>query len=74
MLAPSFSVESPDVAVSDGALYSAYRYHTSAVRTSPGGHVALGPTTRTFHFKTELRVPRCGALIVGLGGNNGTTR
>jgi myo-inositol-1-phosphate synthase len=41
--------------------------------TSPSGGVTLIPTTKTFHFKTDLRVPKCGVLIVGLGGNNGTT-
>lgn len=31
------------------------------------------PVSETFHFKTQLKVPRVGLMLVGLGGNNGTT-
>lgn len=31
------------------------------------------PVAQTLHFKTQIKVPRVGVMLVGLGGNNGTT-
>lgn len=31
------------------------------------------PVSQTLHFKTQTKVPRVGVMLVGLGGNNGTT-
>lgn len=45
---------------------------TSAVKVS-GGEVTIVNEDCVYGFLTDARVPRTGALIVGLGGNNGTT-
>jgi len=31
------------------------------------------PTETTYKFKTDLKKPKLGIMLVGLGGNNGTT-
>lgn len=31
------------------------------------------PVSETLHFKTQTKVPRVGVMLVGLGGNNGST-
>lgn len=31
------------------------------------------PVSQTLFFKTERNVPRVGVMLVGLGGNNGST-
>lgn len=31
------------------------------------------PVSQTLHFKTQTEVPRVGVMLVGLGGNNGST-
>lgn len=31
------------------------------------------PVNQTLHFKTQTEVPRVGVMLVGLGGNNGST-
>ena len=31
------------------------------------------PVRQTLHFKTQTTVPRVGVMLVGLGGNNGST-
>jgi len=33
----------------------------------------MHPVESTFQFKTDRRIPRLGIMLVGLGGNNGTT-
>lgn len=31
------------------------------------------PVSQTLHFKTQMKVPKVGVMLVGLGGNNGST-
>lgn len=31
------------------------------------------PVSQTLHFKTQIKVPKVGVMLVGLGGNNGST-
>lgn len=33
----------------------------------------MTPKESIYHFKTNIKVPKLGILLVGLGGNNGTT-
>ena len=33
----------------------------------------MTPVSQTLHFKTQTKVPRVGVMLVGLGGNNGST-
>ena len=33
----------------------------------------MKPEVKSYSFKTELTVPKVGVMIVGLGGNNGST-
>ena len=33
----------------------------------------MTPTETTYKFKTDLKKPKLGIMLVGLGGNNGTT-
>jgi myo-inositol-1-phosphate synthase len=72
MLASSFTVASPSVTLEPDVLYSTYQYHTSKIELVDTAAVVT-PLTKTFNFKTVTRVPKCGVLIIGLGGNNGTT-
>jgi myo-inositol-1-phosphate synthase len=73
MLTADFTVDSPDVQLDGTTLYSTYEYQTSRIHTSPSGEIRIIPQTQRFYFKTDVQVPKCGVLIVGLGGNNGTT-
>lgn len=31
------------------------------------------PQSKTYTFKTDLKTPKMGIMLVGLGGNNGST-
>ena len=73
MLTPEFNVNSSNVTVSGSEIVSKYEYHTQHVETTADGQVTIVPECKQFEFKTNTKVPRTGVLIVGLGGNNGST-
>ena len=54
-------------------LLSAYDYQSSQVQTGPDGRYRVVPTSETLTFRTKCRVPRVGCMLVGWGGNNGST-
>lgn len=56
----------------DNALYSSYTYQNSVVEKKDGKYVVT-PTETDYEFKLDLNVPKTGLLVVGLGGNNGST-
>ena len=55
------------------ALISTYDYQTSHVDRCPDGRLRVTPITKTLTFRTSCRVPRVGCMLVGWGGNNGST-
>ncbi|CAN0052858.1 unnamed protein product [Discosporangium mesarthrocarpum] len=63
-----FVVDSPDVTYSENEILSNYTYQTTLVE---GGKVK--PVSQTLTFRTQRKVPRVGVMLVGLGGNNGST-
>ena len=72
----AFVVDSPKVQFNrtKGVLLSAYDYQTSRVeRDDRSGRLRVKPITETLTFKTDCRVPRVGCMLVGWGGNNGST-
>jgi len=71
-LSKTFKVDSPNVAYTDEAILSSYDYQTAHTRLVDG-QVVVRPETQKFSFRTERKVPRLGVMLVGLGGNNGST-
>ncbi|CCH44319.1 myo-inositol-1-phosphate synthase [Wickerhamomyces ciferrii] len=53
-------------------LTSSYTYQNSIVEQK-GDIYNVKPFTREYEFNVDLKVPKTGLLLVGLGGNNGTT-
>jgi myo-inositol-1-phosphate synthase len=51
---------------------SQYSYRTTLVDEVDGKFVAT-PKETVYDFKTDRQVPKTGMMLVGLGGNNGTT-
>lgn len=64
----ALTVESPSVRYTEDEIFSTYDYEGSVFENG-----TITPTSQSFEFKTTRRVPKTGALIVGLGGNNGST-
>uniref|UniRef100_UPI0037E987E4 inositol-3-phosphate synthase 1-A-like n=1 Tax=Semicossyphus pulcher TaxID=241346 RepID=UPI0037E987E4 len=65
-------INSPNVRYTDTHIVSQYSYQTTSVHTE-GNKVTVTPRTTEMTFRTERRVPRLGVMLVGWGGNNGTT-
>lgn len=66
-------VASDRVAYTDEAITSQFTYESTTVEQLPSGGLRATPRSETFMFQTARRVPKLGVMIVGWGGNNGTT-
>lgn len=53
-------------------MIASYNYLYTNVEEKDGKFIAT-PTNMTYEFKTETKVPKMGVMLVGWGGNNGTT-
>ncbi|KAJ2547558.1 Myo-inositol-1-phosphate synthase [Coemansia sp. RSA 1933] len=70
----AFKVDSPYVRYGDGAIESDYMYDTTIVsRDTATGSLSAKPTKVHYQFKTKTGVGRVGLMLVGWGGNNGST-
>ncbi|XP_035674512.1 inositol-3-phosphate synthase 1-A-like [Branchiostoma floridae] len=69
----AFTVESPNVRYTDSLIESKYRYQTTTVTRGVNGAHKVVPVETSIDFQTERRVPRLGCMLVGWGGNNGST-
>lgn len=67
-----FTVQSPNVQYTDSDITSKYTYRTTEVNVDNGKYIAT-PNETLYDFKTERNVGKVGLMLVGLGGNNGTT-
>ncbi|PVF97206.1 putative myo-inositol 1-phosphate synthase [Serendipita vermifera] len=65
-------VESERTKYTDDYITSTFDYHGQTV-TNENGVLKVRPTKKTFEFRTARKVPKLGLMMVGLGGNNGTT-
>jgi len=72
MLASNFRVKSEHVTYTDDDIISNYMYRNTKAHVEQD-EVIISPVDTAYQFKTERKVPKLGLMIVGLGGNNGTT-
>eukprot|EP01133_Synstelium_polycarpum_P014246 gene14246-16813_t len=68
----NFRVNSPNVQYTDETIISDYTYHTTKTSVV-NNELVIEPVSAKYTFKTERKVPKMGCMIVGLGGNNGST-
>ena len=73
MHCPRFKVNSPSVAYGETHVTSKFAYASTELQAEANGSWSVTPVSTEYEFKTELKVPRLGVMLVGLGGNNGTT-
>lgn len=57
----------------EDTLYTKFTYENSTVETTEAGAFNVTPTAVDYEFKVDLKTPKTGLMLVGLGGNNGTT-
>jgi len=72
MLTNKFIVNSPNVNYTESHIVSDYVYRTTEANVVDN-KVVITPKETKFTFKTEVSVPKLGVMLVGLGGNNGST-
>ncbi|KAG9246757.1 putative inositol-3-phosphate synthase [Calycina marina] len=68
-----FTVNSPNVVYSDSAINSKYTYRTTSVEKDASGKYVATPKETLYDFQVDRKVPKTGMMLVGWGGNNGTT-
>jgi myo-inositol-1-phosphate synthase len=68
----TFKVASDKVKYTDEHIESEYEYQTTVVEVNDGT-ATVRPVSKSYTFRTQRDVGRVGTMIVGLGGNNGTT-
>jgi myo-inositol-1-phosphate synthase len=67
-----FTVRSPNVIYTEDAIKSTYTYRTTKV-TRAGGKYIAEPLETQYDFNVERKVGKVGLMLVGWGGNNGST-
>ncbi|RPA85301.1 inositol-3-phosphate synthase [Ascobolus immersus RN42] len=67
------TVHSDKVVYTEDAIKSTYTYRTTKVTKAANGKFVAEPIETVYDFKTERKVPKTGLMLVGWGGNNGTT-
>lgn len=75
MASLKFQVDSPRVQFNAQmqSLLATYNYETTKISRTPTGLLKATPTSESLTFKTNCKVPRVGVMLVGWGGNNGST-
>lgn len=73
-MAADLKVLSPNVHYSEDYIEVDYQYQTTSVLSSGGSSgYTVRPETTELSIRTDRRVPRLGLMLVGWGGNNGST-
>lgn len=65
-------VKTDKVKINDAYITSDYTYENATVDKVDGKYVVT-PTKVDYEFRVDKNVPKLGLMLVGLGGNNGTT-
>ena len=74
MLCKNFKVKSSNVEYTDDSIKSKYEYATTKMtQGSDSSEWVVEPHKEIFEFALDRKVPKFGLMLVGLGGNNGTT-
>ena len=68
-----FTVDSPNVVYTDNEIKSKYSYYTTSVSDAGNGKYIAKPKETVYDFKVDRKVGKVGMMLVGLGGNNGST-
>ncbi|XP_027006181.2 inositol-3-phosphate synthase 1-A isoform X1 [Tachysurus fulvidraco] len=72
MMSETIRINSPNVQYTEKFIESQYTYQTTSVSRSRDTYTVT-PHSIDFSFRTERHVPKLGVMLVGWGGNNGST-
>nr|CAD7408968.1 unnamed protein product [Timema cristinae] len=65
-------INSPNVKYTEEYIESVYEYHTTSVEKS-GNKLIASPHCKRLEIRTQRHLPKLGLMLVGWGGNNGST-
>lgn len=68
-----FTVHSPDVTYTEHHIESRYVYRTTSIAQTSNGKYVATPKETIYDFKVDRKVGKVGMMLVGWGGNNGST-
>ncbi|KAK4462047.1 putative myo-inositol-1-phosphate synthase [Cladorrhinum samala] len=68
-----FTVNSPNVVYTEDKIHSKYTYRTTEVSKGADGKYVAVPRETLYDFTVDRKVPKLGVMLVGWGGNNGST-
>lgn len=68
-----FTVDSPDVVYTEDEIKTKYVYRTTSIAQVGEGKYVATPKEVVYDFKVERKVGKVGMMLVGWGGNNGST-
>eukprot|EP00123_Amoebidium_parasiticum_P001135 comp12169_c0_seq1/m.6927 comp12169_c0_seq1/g.6927 ORF comp12169_c0_seq1/g.6927 comp12169_c0_seq1/m.6927 type:complete len:510 (-) comp12169_c0_seq1:133-1662(-) len=69
----TITVNSPNVVYTEEEIISQYDYQTTRIEKDATGGLKATPVSTKYTFKTNRHVPKFGLMMVGWGGNNGST-
>ncbi|CAF0729936.1 unnamed protein product [Brachionus calyciflorus] len=70
----TLKVISPNTEIKDNFLFVNYCHEkTKALKNSQTGQFEISSEIKNYKLKTDLKVPKVGLMLVGWGGNNGST-
>ncbi|CAD1476609.1 unnamed protein product [Heterotrigona itama] len=72
-MALKIRVDSPNVKYTEDYIEARYEYQTTSVTEGNSVNYTVTPVTTNLLIRTQLKVPKLGLMLVGWGGNNGTT-
>ena len=72
-MALKIRVESPKVKYTEDYIEARYEYQTTNVTEDDTMTYTVTPVSTELLIRTQLKVPKLGVMLVGWGGNNGTT-
>jgi len=68
-----FTVSAPNVEYTEETIKTKYTYRTTDVSQNAEGKYVAVPKETLYDFKVDRKIPKTGVMLVGWGGNNGTT-
>ncbi|XP_008556593.1 inositol-3-phosphate synthase 1-A [Microplitis demolitor] len=72
-MAINIRVDSPNIKYTEEFIQAKYEYHTTKITENNNNNVTLSPESHKLLIRTQVKLPKIGVMLVGWGGNNGTT-
>ncbi|KAI0263818.1 inositol-3-phosphate synthase [Gloeopeniophorella convolvens] len=69
----AITVQGENTVYTDEYITSKFNNRGADVVVQEGARYVIKPTVTPFEFRTKRKVPKTGLMLVGIGGNNGTT-